>query len=65
MSPRNNALRFLQTALVLSGVIPLAVGCGDETSVRPDASREQAEVQMPKQLWPGAGFVIVGRGEHR
>ena len=68
MSPRNNALQFLRTALVLSGVSPLAVGCGDETSVgklspaEVQTSGDRAEVQMPKELWvtsQGANVIFI------
>ena len=62
MSPSKKELPLLRTALVLSAVIPLAVGCTDETSVRQlssakvQASRERGEgdrteVKMPKELW--------------
>lgn len=68
MNPRNNALQFLRTALVLSGVSPLAVGCGDQTSVGKSSpaevqtSGDRAEVPMPKELWvtsQGANVIFI------
>src|SRR5260370_31523107 len=57
MSPRHDAPQFLRTAVVLSGVIPLALGCGDGATVsqvsptRMQASLARAEPKMPKELW--------------
>ena len=55
MVSRNRTLHFVRTALMLSGVIPLAVGCADETTVnRLSSARVQAsrdEVKKPKELW--------------
>lgn len=57
MRPQPSTRRFLRTALVVSGVIPLAVGCRDQESVsqvsatRLQAAREPADVKMPKELW--------------
>jgi len=64
MCQRNRARQLLRTALVLSGVILLAVGCADETtlsrlsSARAQASRERAEGKMPKELW------VTGQGSN-
>ncbi len=64
MSPPHNTLQFLRRALVLSGVMPLAVGCGDEASVSQvspagvQTSRVRAEVKMPKELW------VTSQGEN-
>ncbi|HKW41603.1 MAG TPA: hypothetical protein VJN39_10155 [Gemmatimonadales bacterium] len=57
MSQRNPARQLLRTALALSGLIPLAVACGDEANIRQgtaarlQASRQGSEVKMPKELW--------------
>lgn len=64
MSPRNDAPQFLRPALTLSGVISLALGCGDAASVRQvlptraQGSRAAAEVKMPKELW------VTSQGEN-
>jgi len=64
MSPRNDAPQFLRPALALSGVISLALGCGDAASVRQvlptraQGSRAAAEVKMPKELW------VTSQGEN-
>jgi len=53
-------MKYLRAALIFSGMISLAIGCSDETSVRQvsspalHASRKRAEesrAKMPKELW--------------
>ena len=53
-------MKLLRAALIFSGMISLAIGCSDETSVRQvsspalHASRKRAEesrAKMPKELW--------------
>lgn len=55
MKLRNNGLRLLRAALVLSGAVPLAFGCADETSVgklsppKGQTSKDGAGVQVNKE----------------
>lgn len=57
MSHRNRAMQRARTALALSSVIALAIECSDEpnasrlSSIRIQASSEQAEVKLPQELW--------------
>jgi DNA-binding beta-propeller fold protein YncE len=64
MKTRNDARQVLGAVLILSGVMPLALGCGDERSVsqvaptRIQAARAAAAVKLPKELW------VTSQGEN-